>query len=515
MFNPSNGTCTCLRGFYLDSTKTFQCYPCTALYCDICDTANPASCTTCAAGASRNALTNTCACSVGYYPTGTTCTVCPIACQTCSAPTGTCLTCVNADLRDINRNCICIDGYFDNKEVNCVKCSSTCATCSSAAACTTCLATNFRVLQGNVCLCIPGYYELYNADNSRTCQKCNPECLTCNISPANCLTCDATRNRFLKLDDNGNPSCFCNPGFYSTDDGSCIQSNCNADPFCSQCEQGLRLCVQCLSARNRIIKLPESICVCMDGFYPDLNNTCVPCSSGCLICRSATVCTSCVALATPSTAIAGQCACPDRTFFLVSPSGTRYCANCGPNCLSCTNETSCTTCLPSFNRLADGSCQCPNRFFVNPAGACVPCAGGCNICTSFAVCTQCITSLVLQGNGCQANCNNGFTPLGNRCVSCSEGCLQCSQNLICFYCADNLFMYRGSCFDICPAGTIGDRSSGDWKCIPCNSPCKTCLNHPSYCTSCENGKGYLQTSAVQQSCVTECTDGTYVKNGVC
>ena len=253
----------------------------------------------------------------------------------------------------------------------------------------------------------------------------------------------------------------------------------------------------------------------MDGFYPDINNNCVPCSSGCLICRSATVCSSCVALANPSNTNAGQCVCPQRTFFTVSTSGTRYCANCGPYCLTCTSATACSSCQTSFTLLSSGSCQCPNRFFVDAAGNCVPCAGGCDICTSNTVCTQCISPLVLQGNVCQGTCNNGFTPLGNKCIGCPTGCLQCTQNLICFYCADNLFIYKGSCFDICPAGTIGDKSSGNWQCVPCNSPCKTCMNHPSYCTSCENGKGYLQTSAVQQSCVTECTDGTYAKNGVC
>ena len=137
------------------------------------------------------------------------------------------------------------------------------------------------------------------------------------------------------------------------------------------------------------------------------------------------------------------------------------------------------------------------------------------MCTSLTNCSQCIPSLVLQQNTCQDNCSSAFVSLGSKCVACSAGCLRCNQNLICFYCADNLYMFKGTCFDICPPGTISDKSSADWKCIPCNSPCKTCMNHPSYCTSCENGKGYLQTSAVLQSCVIECTDGTFAKNGVC
>jgi hypothetical protein len=71
-YNPNNGTCTCLPGFYLDSTKTFQCYACSALYCSVCNPSNPAQCTTCATGA---LLSNTfnCTCSSGYFVNGTTC----------------------------------------------------------------------------------------------------------------------------------------------------------------------------------------------------------------------------------------------------------------------------------------------------------------------------------------------------------------------------------------------------------------------------------------------------------
>lgn len=76
-------------------------------------------------------------------------------------------------------------------------------------------------------------------------------------------------------------------------------------------------------------------------------------------------------------------------------------------------------------------------------------------------------------------------------------------------------MYNGNCYQVCPAGTIGDKSSGNWQCVPCNEPCKTCVNHPSYCTSCINGMGYLQISANAQSCVLTCVDGTYASEGVC
>ena len=50
VYSPSNGTCACKPGFYLDSSKTFQCFPCEALFCDICRPGDPKKCITCATG---------------------------------------------------------------------------------------------------------------------------------------------------------------------------------------------------------------------------------------------------------------------------------------------------------------------------------------------------------------------------------------------------------------------------------------------------------------------------------
>ena len=100
-------------------------------------------------------------------------------------------------------------------------------------------------------------------------------------------------------------------------------------------------------------------------------------------------------------------------------------------------------------------------------------------------------------------------------MGCSEGCQRCTQNKICYYCNDGYYEYKGNCYKVCPAGTTGDSSRGNWVCSPCNKPCKTCINHPSFCTSCLNGFGYLQTSDDQQSCVLTCVDGTYPVQGVC
>ncbi len=513
VYSPNNGTCTCMSGFYLDTTKTFQCYICSALYCSICIPTNPAKCTTCVVGAVLDNVTLTCTCGSGFFVNGTKCQACPYQCQNCSSPNGGCTACVDSTHRDITQNCKCITGLFDIGSVNCSLCSQTCLTCTNSSACTSCDSTKFRNLTGAICSCMNGYYELYNTNLTRSCVKCNPECLTCTTSPALCTSCDSNKNRVTGVDASGRQTCTCPPGYYSTPDGSCVQSNCNADPFCSKCEEGLKLCIQCLSSKNRVIKLPESICVCADGYYADANNTCVPCKTGCGICSSATNCTACVALAVPNGN--GACTCPNQTYFAVSPDGVRYCAACGYKCQNCADSVTCTTCLPSYTKTGDNSCVCAPKHFVDKTGNCLPCSNGCQNCTSTTVCSSCVYPLLLQGSNCQINCDNGFTKIESVCVGCSVGCLKCTDNLICYYCADNYYMYKGNCYSVCPAGTIGDKSTGSWLCLPCNSPCKTCMNHPSYCTSCLNGMGYLQTSADQQSCVLTCVEGTYAEAGVC
>lgn len=423
-YNPNNGTCTCLSGYYLDSTKTFQCYPCSALYCSICNPLNPLQCTTCVTGAVLDNVTLSCTCGSGFFVNGTTCQKCPNACQNCSSPNGACTACVDPLHRDMTQNCKCIAGFYDSGAVNCSVCSSTCFTCTNSSACTSCDVTKFRNISGNLCNCMDGYYEVYNTNMTRTCSKCNPECKTCTTSPALCTSCDTTKNRVSGVDNSGRQTCLCQPGYYSTADGSCIQSNCNADPFCSDCEQGLQLCIKCLASKFRVLKLPESTCVCFDGYYADANNTCVPCAKGCGLCTSATACSSCVALATPNGD--GSCACPAQTYFAVSGDGVRYCAACGYKCQTCVDAQTCTTCMTSYTKTADNKCVCSPRKFVDALGNCLPCANGCQNCSSATQCNSCIAPLLLQGATCQVKCNDGFTPIGSVCQGCSVGCQRCT-----------------------------------------------------------------------------------------
>ncbi len=300
------------------------------------------------------------------------------------------------------------------------------------------------------------------------------------MSPNDCLTCNSAFNRVEGYDSLGRRTCICKPGFRALTDGSCIQSDCKADKYCSQCDTDLSVCTQCRSSLNRVIKLPEYICICDNGFYEDVNGTCQPCGSGCSKCTSATNCLSCVIQSTPNNN--GNCTCAAGTLFTITNTGVRYCKECIANCNICNNSLTCNSCKSGFILSTDNTCVCPKRNYINSAGECVPCKAGCETCSNATTCSKCVSPLFVQADNCVVRCTDGFFVSGAVCAPCSSNCSGCTTATTCFYCSNGTYLYGGSCYNQCPSGTVADRNT--FNCVPCNSPCKTCANHPSACTSC-------------------------------
>lgn len=371
VYNPADNNCTCISGYFLNPVLQSQCFPCQAPLCDVCQTANSVQCITCINGATFNPLNNSCSCSAGFYQVNNTCVACPASCATCLTGSS-CLTCSDPT-RIFASNCSCMIGYYDAGVAVCAKCSPSCATCNSSQTCLSCDARLFRTISGGACICANGYYELIYQNGSKTCLACSPECATCSISASSCTSCDSSINRIAGYDSLGHKTCICLDGYHALADYSCVQSNCTSDPFCSQCEQDLLLCVQCQANSNRVINLQSHVCVCANGYYADSNNVCQPCASGCAICTSLTNCTSCVATATPSSSVQGACNCPSTTYFTTSPSGVNYCSSCISYCSGCNNAVTCNTCINGFVLTTDGVCICPLQNYINPQGQCVPC----------------------------------------------------------------------------------------------------------------------------------------------
>lgn len=372
VYNSILRSCQCQTGFYkvVQSTAagvslgSTQCYPCFAQLCQDCNQATPNVCNSCIVGAGVNSA-NICTCLPGYYQNGSTCSRCPSQCLSCSVAS-VCTTCVDSTTRDTASNtCACLPGYYDSGSAICSKCSSLCLTCNSSTTCTSCFATNNRTLSNGQCVCMPGFYQIVNQDGSLTCGKCDPTCTQCSLLPTLCSNCDANSNRILGFDVNGNQVCNCVPGFSQNANGDCVQTNCNADPYCSTCQMVLSssICIGCISSSNRILASSQK-CVCKMGFY-DLNGICTACSSGCASCSSSTSCTVCVASATTNND--GTCTCPGGYYFTTTSSSLRFCTQCPQSCLSCTNATTCQTCKPNYV-LSNGVCSCPNGRFVNTTG---------------------------------------------------------------------------------------------------------------------------------------------------
>ena len=508
-YDPATSACKCADSFYISSNMLYQCYPCETKLCATCNPTKPTFCQACIGGASLSNFDNTCACSDGFFENNGTCTKCATRCSTCSVAS-TCNTCGDVR-RDTVNNCSCIAGFYDAGVDKCATCSPSCATCSGATTCTSCEATKFRSLNNTLCVCQEGYFELVFENGTRVCTKCSSECKACSQSATECTGCDVGVNRIEGYDSLGHRTCICKAGYYSVANGGCVQSNCKSDKWCSQCEADLALCIQCQANVNRVIKLPEHICVCADGFFEAADGTCKPCADGCSKCSSATKCDACVPQATNNGD--GTCKCASGTFFGVASNGVRYCQQCTQECEKCGNGLTCQTCKTAFVLSADNTCVCPKNNFINAKGDCVPCKAGCETCFSNTTCDKCQAPLVLQENNCIQKCSAGYFLSGAKCIGCPINCVGCTSTNQCYYCKDGFFLAGGACYTTCPAGTVANRET--FQCSTCNKPCKTCVNHPSSCTSCEPGEGYLQITGTDQKCVKECAEGTFPQDGVC
>ena len=505
IYNSITGSCQCQTGYYsvVQATTNFtQCYPCFAPLCQSCNATSPTVCNSCVTGAS--VVGTLCTCDSGYYQNASLCVACPYKCLTCSVGT-VCDTCSDNTTRDSANNCECITGYYDSGSAVCSQCSALCKTCTAASTCSSCFEENNRQLVNNQCVCKTGFYQVVHSNGTLSCEACDPSCTACSLLPTICSDCDANANRILGYDPNGHQICTCMPGFNENSNGQCVESNCDADPYCSNCQTvlGKSICINCIAATNRVLVLPQQSCECKTGYF-DLNGICTTCSSGCAKCSSATTCSQCVVSATANGD--GSCNCPNGFFFTTSP--IRFCKQCPDYCTTCTSSSVCTGCKTNF-QLVSNQCTCPAGRYIDATGECVSCVNGCRQCTNATSCEVCDTPLLLQSNTCVSRCGPGYYQSGFTCIACSEGCAACSQANICTFCKAGRLSYNGFCYVNCPAGSVASTQNN--SCVACNSPCATCTEHPSKCLTCESCCGNL----FNFECLKNCPVGTYAVNNTC
>lgn len=96
-----------------------------------------------------------------------------------------------------------------------------------------------------------------------------------------------------------------------------------------------------------------------------------------------------------------------------------------------------------------------------------------------------------------------------------NNCSVCLDQYKCANCQTSFFLHNGQCILSCPPGTISFVNKQQIAlCQPCGPLCATCANTPNFCTSCNNGS-YLYMSAVNQTCLYSCPEGTLTDGKNC
>jgi proprotein convertase subtilisin/kexin type 5 len=234
IFDSATSRCVPQDGFFDNLTQVSL--PCPA-GCTICSSLT--HCTACAPG--WFLIANQCSsnCPVRFIadPASLICEPCPYECYSCDL-NGKCLICNSTiDFRfssNASSRCVAITGYFDNFTRIAVPCPLGCADCKSLTFCGTCIAGYF--FHENFCYtgCPSRFFG-----NSRT--------LQCQPCPYDCLSC--------------------------TSSGNCL--SCNSSDF-------------------RIFSIPTQRCVPLDGYFDNVTSLSVACPLGCQVCKSLTLCTSCL-----------------------------------------------------------------------------------------------------------------------------------------------------------------------------------------------------------------------------
>ena len=198
---------------------------------------------------------------------------------------------------------------------------------------------------------------------------------------------------------------------------------------------------------------------------------------------------------------------------------------CPARCLSCTNATTCTSCVGSIvsQRVVGNVCACPSTGYYDGfvAGApvtydCTPCiTNKCMTCTSnSSICDSCYSATRVLATNCEcpvAGYQDIFQLANNLtydCVPCLTSlCYSCNLTsyLVCDSCNGN---YRAVPSCQCLTGyysvfNVSDNST--WDCLACPAECASCTSASS-CMSCQ-GAANLTSSRAGPLC--SCPQGSY------
>mmetsp|Transcript_29661 Transcript_29661/g.52930 ORF Transcript_29661/g.52930 Transcript_29661/m.52930 type:complete len:803 (-) Transcript_29661:34-2442(-) len=440
-----------------------------------------------------------------------------------------CITCLN-----LEQCSYCRDGLFLNAG-KCSACNVTCKTCSSGSVndCIEC-ALGFYRNPDNTCKltcpdtyykgatdCIPCVTPCGNCTGASICTSCtsslvlNPDstCQTdcpagytqdlqniCQLCINNCdvcpdlNTCSACTNGFV-LNPNLQCGLGCPIGYYKLG-GVCAACIAN----CEVCSNSYG-CEKCLSSHVMSI---EFTCIdsCPLGFYVDDSAKCAECHPDCLSCTgsSAVDCTICAS--ENAQADSRGCIC-DAGFYSSEESDRISCTACNPSCLTCTGSsaTNCLTCIDEFAQVIDGECLCLYGFYDAESSdmlSCFPCHPTCSECfgPTSEECLACNELTELVGGKCECNANL-FDSDPSELMSCTNCPYESSK------------VSEGVC--VCEEGFFDADSSDDLVCVSCSAPYAEVAFDECICI-----EGYYDSDSSEGLfCVMDCLSAKFKDNSSC
>lgn len=199
--------------------------------------------------------------------------------------------------------------------------------------------------------------------------------------------------------------------------------------------------------------------------------------------------------------------CPNGTYQNNSTNLTKYtaiCSACVSPCRNCISASICISCMNSSLFYYKSQCLsiCPALITVANVTTmvCEPCAFVCATCVNTSsTCVTCNLSIAplfySPNQTCVSSCPVPFVPDNNTiCVSCSSPCNTCSQTKTnCTSCLNGTNTYLsavtiGLCLSICDQYYYANTTT--LTCESCSSVpninCSNCLNQ-TYCISCNIG----------------------------
>jgi proprotein convertase subtilisin/kexin type 5 len=289
-------------------------------------------------------------------------------------------------------------------------------------------------------------------------------------------------------------------------------STCSTCPYDHLClcpgalTTTLRNCSSCTGANCSSCTAP-----CLRSSGASMTTYSTTCVGGCQVCSvSTSTCDTCVASTVPDTATSPSTSCVCPAGATSSGSGSSLaCFFCLPECLICSDASSCDTCPTVNHQLIAGRCTCKASYYAVGA-TCNVCPNWCASCTGPAVayCSACKDSDASQavpGTG-SCSCSAGkYLQASGTCATCPQDCSECDNSQKCTQCSSSNASINSAGRCVCEDGYY--YPSGSITCTLCFDDCATCDSSP-VCLTC---KAPLTNSA--SGC--QCPSKTYKNGSVC